>query len=42
MTFLAKGFNVSYGNDIAAPALDSLGDYVLVTQPEPWALLKIE
>ena len=40
MTFTAKGFNVTYGNDIATSALESLGDYVLVTQPEPWALLK--
>ena len=40
MTFVAKGFNVSYGNNIAAPALDAIGDYVLVTQPEPWAFLK--
>lgn len=40
MSFTAQGFNVTYGNNIAATALESIGDYVLVTQPEPWALLK--
>lgn len=40
MTFVAQGFNVTYGNNIAATALDSLNEYVLVTQPEPWAFLQ--
>ena len=40
MTFSANGFNVTYGNDIAVKALEEIGNYVLVTQPEPWALLK--
>jgi glycerol dehydrogenase-like iron-containing ADH family enzyme len=40
MTFVAKGFNVSYGNNIAAPALDAIGDYLLVTAPEPWEFLR--
>ncbi len=40
MTFKAQGFNVTYGNNIAANAINNLGDYVLVTQPEPWAVIE--
>jgi glycerol dehydrogenase-like iron-containing ADH family enzyme len=40
MTFNAQGFNVTYGNNIAANAINALGDYVLVTQPEPWAVIE--
>ena len=44
MTFKALGFNATYGNNISAEAINKAGDYILVTQPEPWALLdkKIE
>ena len=40
MIFKAQGFNVTYGNNIAANAMNNLGDYVLVTQPEPWAVIE--
>ena len=39
MTFKAQGFNATYGNNISADAINEAGDYILVTQPEPWALL---
>lgn len=39
MTFQAQGFPARYGSGIAAAEFEQLGDYVLVTQPEPWALL---
>ncbi|MEY2732238.1 MAG: hypothetical protein RLZZ523_109, partial [Actinomycetota bacterium] len=40
MTFKANGFNATYGNNIAADAINSIGDYLLVTQPEPWAVIE--
>jgi len=40
MTFMAKGFKTTYGNNIAVDVLNSFTDYVLITQPEPWALVK--
>ena len=40
MTFKAQGFNVTYGNNIAADAVNNIGDYLLVTQPEPWAVIE--
>lgn len=40
MSFKAQGFNVTYGNNIAANAINDLGEYLLITQPEPWAVIK--
>lgn len=39
MAFVAQGFPAKYGSGIAVSEFDGLGDYVLVTQPEPWALI---
>jgi glycerol-1-phosphate dehydrogenase [NAD(P)+] len=39
MTFKAQGFNATYGNNISVDAINNAGDYILITQPEPWALL---
>ena len=40
MTFKAQGFNATYGNNISVDAINNAGDYILITQPEPWALLE--
>ena len=40
MAFKAQGFASRYGSNIAVEEFEKLGDYVLVTQPEPWELLK--
>ena len=40
MTFKANGFNATYGNNIAANAINGIGDYLLVTQPEPWSVIE--
>lgn len=40
MTFVAQGFPVRYGSSITAAAVERFASYVVVTQPEPWALLE--
>lgn len=40
MTFEAKGFDVAYGTALIPPVADSLDRFVVVTQPEPWAVVE--
>ena len=39
MTFEAQGFPVRYGTGMVADLVDRLDSYVVVTQPEPWAVV---
>ena len=38
--FVARGFAVSYGRRLLADVVPGLGSYALVTQPEPWAMVR--
>ena len=38
--FVARGFPVSYGRRLLAGVVPTLGPYALVTQPEPWAIVR--
>lgn len=40
MTFRANGFAVQYGSGLVPTLTDSLGSYLVVTQPEPWAIIE--
>ena len=39
MSFTARGFDVAYGTELLPPLTESLARYVVVTQPEPWAII---
>ena len=38
--FEARGFDTRYGTDLIRPIADSLDRFVVVTQPEPWAVVE--
>ncbi len=38
--FAAHGFDTRYGTDLIRPIVDGIDRYVVVTQPEPWAVVE--